>query len=111
MKTIIERNLPLDVKYILTDKKKSIPAPFIEIINKNFISFDNFKSEFIEMASTLKGSGYTFLVLDRNKVEGNIEFNHVVFGYDDDKNIINIFNEEFGLNEVQTKNIINTKRP
>ena len=52
--------------YILTDKKKSIPAPFIEIINKNFISFDNFKSEFIEMASTLKGSGYTFLVLDRN---------------------------------------------
>lgn len=52
--------------YILTNKKKSIPAPFIEIINKNFISFDNFKSEFIEMASTLKGSGYTFLVLDRN---------------------------------------------
>lgn len=28
---------------------------------------------------------------------------------DDDKNIINIFSEEFGLNEVQTKNIINTK--
>lgn len=52
--------------YILTDKKKSIPTPFIEIINKHFVSFDNFKSEFIEMASTLKGSGYTFLVLDRN---------------------------------------------
>lgn len=52
--------------YILTDKKKSIPTPFIEIINKHFVSFDNFKNEFIEMASTLKGSGYTFLVLDRN---------------------------------------------
>ena len=25
-------------------------------------------------------------------MEGNIEFNHVVFGYDDDKNIIKDFN-------------------
>lgn len=52
--------------YILTDKKKSIPTPFIEIINKHFVSFDNFKNEFINMATELKGSGYTFLVLDRN---------------------------------------------
>lgn len=52
--------------YILTDKKKSIPTPFIEIINKQFVSFDNFKNEFINMATELKGSGYTFLVLDKN---------------------------------------------
>lgn len=52
--------------YILTDKKKSIPTPFIEIINKHFVSFDNFKNEFINMATELKGSGYTFLVLDKN---------------------------------------------
>ena len=52
--------------YILTDKKKSIPTPFIEIINKHFASFDNFKNEFINMATELKGSGYTFLVLDKN---------------------------------------------
>lgn len=52
--------------YILTYKKKSIPTPFIEIINKQFVSFDNFKNEFINMATELKGSGYTFLVLDKN---------------------------------------------
>ena len=52
--------------YILKDKKKSIPTPFIEIINKHFVSFDNFKNEFINMATELKGSGYTFLVLDKN---------------------------------------------
>lgn len=52
--------------YILTDKKKSIPTPFIEIINKYFVSFDDFKNEFINMAIELKGSGYTFLVLDKN---------------------------------------------
>lgn len=52
--------------YILTDKKKSIPTPFIEIINKHFVSFDNFKNEFINMATELKDSGYTFLVLDKN---------------------------------------------
>ena len=52
--------------YSLTDKKKSIPTPFIEIINKHFVSFDNFKNEFINMATELKGSGYTFLVLDKN---------------------------------------------
>lgn len=52
--------------YILTDKKKSIPTPFIEIINKYFVSFDNFKNEFINIATELKGSGYTFLVLDKN---------------------------------------------
>lgn len=52
--------------YTLTDKKKNIPTPFIEILNKNFISYDNFQKEFIDMALNVKGSGYTFLVLDKN---------------------------------------------
>ncbi len=52
--------------YTLTDKKKNIPTPFIEILNKNFISYDNFQKEFIDMALNVKGSGYTFLVLNKN---------------------------------------------
>lgn len=52
--------------YNLNDSKMNIPIEFINIINKQFISFDNFKKEFINMALNLKGSGYTFLVLDKN---------------------------------------------
>ena len=48
-------------------------------------------SEFLS-ESELEDESSKTLVLDRNKVEGNIEFNHVVFGYDDDKNIIKDFN-------------------
>ncbi len=50
----------------LTDKKKEIPIKFKELINKYFTSFNNFKEEFINTANELKGSGYTFLVLDKN---------------------------------------------
>lgn len=52
--------------YNLTDKKKEIPIKFKELINKYFTSFNNFKEEFINTANELKGSGYTFLVLDKN---------------------------------------------
>lgn len=52
--------------YNLTDKKKDIPTPLLELINKYFGSFSLFKDEFIEMAKEVKGSGYTFLVLDKN---------------------------------------------
>lgn len=52
--------------YTLTNKKKNIPTPFIEIINKTFISYNNFQKEFIDMALNVKGSGYTLLVLDKN---------------------------------------------
>ncbi len=52
--------------YNLTDKKKEIPIKFKELINKYFTSFNNFKKEFINTANELKGSGYTFLVLDKN---------------------------------------------
>ena len=52
--------------YNLTDKKKDVPNDLIELINKNFSSFELFREEFISMASDLKGSGYTFLVMDKN---------------------------------------------
>ncbi len=52
--------------YELTDKKREIPKDFLDIINKYFTSFDNFKKEFIDMAMEVKGSGYTFLVMDKN---------------------------------------------
>lgn len=52
--------------YNLTDKKKKVPSGFLEVIDEYFGSFDNFKNEFIEMAKEVKGSGYTFLVLDKN---------------------------------------------
>ncbi|MGN1311554.1 MAG: superoxide dismutase [Bacilli bacterium] len=52
--------------YNLTDKKKEVPIKFNELINKYFTSFNNFKEEFINTANELKGSGYTFLVLDKN---------------------------------------------
>ncbi|HHW68968.1 MAG TPA: superoxide dismutase [Tenericutes bacterium] len=43
---------------------------FLEAIDKQFGSFENFKNEFIKKANILTGSGYTFLVLTRdNKLE------------------------------------------
>lgn len=51
---------------ILTDKMKEIPTPLLNEINKTFGNINNFKLEFINMALELKGSGYTFLVLDKN---------------------------------------------
>ena len=50
----------------LTDKKKDIPNNFIDLIKKDFSSFNSFKEDFINMALEVKGSGYTFLVIDKN---------------------------------------------
>ena len=52
--------------YNLTNKKKDIPIELLNLINKYFGSFSLFKEEFIDMAMEVKGSGYTFLVLDKN---------------------------------------------
>lgn len=52
--------------YTLTNIKKEIPTPMLNLINKYFTSYDNFKKEFIDMALQIKGSGYTFLVIDKN---------------------------------------------
>ncbi len=35
-------------------------------INDKYGNYDNFKKEFIKTASSLKGSGYTFLTVDKN---------------------------------------------
>lgn len=52
--------------YNLTNKKKDIPIELLNLINKYFASFSLFKEEFIDMAIEVKGSGYTFLVMDKN---------------------------------------------
>lgn len=45
---------------------KSIPESLNSAIIKKFGSIQNFKDRFIEYASTLPGSGYTFLAVDKN---------------------------------------------
>ena len=52
--------------YNLTNKKKEVPIELLNLINKYFASFSLFKEEFINMAMEVKGSGYTFLVMDKN---------------------------------------------
>lgn len=50
--------------YNLTDKRKEVPTSLLELINRYFGSFSLFRDEFIDMAMNVKGSGYTFLVVD-----------------------------------------------
>ena len=74
---------------LFTSPLSTIAQGFIELQSAAAASerVSDFLSE-----SELEDESSKTLVLDRNKVEGNIEFNHVVFGYDDDKNIIKDFN-------------------
>lgn len=56
--------------YNISNKKNTLPVGKIkEDIIKNFGSFENFKSEFIRLANNLKGSGYTFLVKDGDRLQ------------------------------------------
>lgn len=41
----------------------------LEKIEKDFGSYENFKNEFIKKALEIKGSGYTFLVLNNGQLE------------------------------------------
>ena len=51
--------------YNISGKRKNQPIGMIkEKINQSFGNYQNFKNEFQKQASNLKGSGYTFLVLD-----------------------------------------------
>ena len=53
--------------YTMSNKKNNIPTGNInKAIIEEFKTYDNFKKEFIDKALNLKGSGYTFLVLNRN---------------------------------------------
>ena len=56
--------------YNISNKKNILPIGKIkEDIDKYFGNYDEFKSEFIKKANNLKGSGYTFLVHDGNKLD------------------------------------------
>lgn len=74
---------------LFTSPLSTIAQGFIEL--QSAAAASERVSEFLN-ESELEDESSKTLVLDRNKVEGNIEFNHVVFGYDDDKNIIKDFN-------------------
>ena len=63
----------------ISNNKKNIPTGKIkDAINKKYGSYNNFKKTFIDTALKLVGSGYTYLVLDRNN----------------DLNIISLSNED-----------------
>lgn len=74
---------------LFTSPLSTIAQGFIEL--QSAAAASERVSEFLS-ESELEDESSKTLVLDRNKVEGNIEFNHVVFGYDDVKNIIKDFN-------------------
>jgi len=48
----------------LTPTPTAIPKKLVELIKRDFGTFQNFKDEFIEKAATLFGSGWTWLELD-----------------------------------------------
>lgn len=53
--------------YTMSNKKNNIPTGNIsKAIAEEFKTYDNFKKEFIDKALNLKGSGYTFLALNKN---------------------------------------------
>lgn len=54
----------------MSNHSKSVPkGKVIEKINKDFGSFDEFRKQFTQHATTLFGSGYTWLVLSDGKLE------------------------------------------
>lgn len=56
--------------YNMSNLDNNIPSGELGLeINKVYGSYDNFKKEFKESALNLQGSGYTFLVLDNNKLK------------------------------------------
>ena len=61
----------------MSDKNNIMPIGKIkEVIDLYFGNYENFKEQFIENAMNLKGSGYTFLVLDDKnnlKIFGKID--------------------------------------
>lgn len=51
----------------MSNNKNTYPTgSLLTKIEKEYGTYDNFKNEFIQTANNLKGSGYTFLCIDRN---------------------------------------------
>lgn len=56
--------------YVLSNLSNNIPSGKLGMeIDKIYGNYDNFKKEFKKSALNLEGSGYTFLVLDNNKLK------------------------------------------
>lgn len=53
----------------MSPQKEKPNSILLSKITKQFNSFDHFKKLFKEKALSLKGSGYTFLVLDKNELK------------------------------------------
>lgn len=53
----------------MSPKKIKPNTLLLKLIIDNFNSYDNFKKLFKDKALSLKGSGYTFLILNKNKLE------------------------------------------
>ncbi len=52
----------------MSPKKENQPiGALLEAINNQYGNYENFRQQFLETASYLVGSGYTFLVLNKNK--------------------------------------------
>ena len=59
-----------DLYFNSMSPKKTLPNNnLLNLINKTFGSYNNFKIKFKESALSIKGSGYTFLVLDGNELK------------------------------------------
>lgn len=54
---------------IMTPKKTECSGKILQAIVKNFGSYEEFRKQFTEKATTLFGSGYTWLVVDNGKLE------------------------------------------
>lgn len=56
--------------YNISDKKNNLPTQEIKkAIEEKYGNYNNFKEEFKKNALALKGSGYTFLVLDKDELK------------------------------------------
>ncbi len=64
---VLNHELYFDI--LNTNGKKEPTGKLLEEINKKYGSFNNFVMKFMDTANKLKGSGFTYLVLNNNELE------------------------------------------